>query len=400
LRLCGATIAFMERINRMPLPPADDRLLTLDAAALAPIVRQVLARPAATVEIWQYTQIKLGMGMMTGGVYRFTGTARAEGGAPLPWSVVLKIISQGDGPAAALLADPHHGLYWKREALAYHSGLLDDLPGGLAAARCYAIWEQPDESCWLWLEDVPDRYGPVWPLAQFARAARVLGRFNGAYLAGRPHPSHAWLRHNGTIVMAPGALEGMVRPDVLADPANWAHPLVRAAFPATVAERLLRLWAARDTFRAAIAGLPETLGHLDAWRGNLFAPDPDRLVAIDWAGMGWAAVGTDASDLFASSLMHARAASNDPATLDAAVFDSYLAGLADAGWQGDPRRLRTAYAGYAALKYAVPLWWLSDVGDPARHARWEALSGLPMAAFVAQQALLITYLCAIAEEAL
>jgi hypothetical protein len=384
----------------MNLSAIEDLLQTLDAATLTPIVRRALDRPGVAVETRHGTLLHQGTGIMTGGVYRIEGTAREEDGETWSWSVILKIIGLGNGPAAPMLADPRHALYWKREALAYGSGLLADLPGGLEAARCYAIWEPADDACWLWLEDVPDAYGPVWPLEQFARAARVLGRFNGAYLAGRPPPPYPWLHHSGTIVAAPGALEGMVRPDVIADPASWAHPLVRDAFPAPVAARLLRLWAARDTIRAAIAALPATLGHLDAWRGNLFAPDPTRLVAVDWAGVGWAAVGTDASDLFAAGLMHARAAPNDPAALDAAVFDSYLAGLAEAGWRGDTRLLRTAYAGYAALKYAVPLWWLPDMSDPARHARWEALSGLPMAAFVAQQGYVISYLIDIAEETL
>jgi hypothetical protein len=33
--------------------------------------------------------------------------------------------------------------------LTIQSGLLDDLPGGIAAPRCFALEERADESCWL-----------------------------------------------------------------------------------------------------------------------------------------------------------------------------------------------------------------------------------------------------------
>src|SRR5207237_402832 len=97
-----------------------------------------------------------------------------------------------------------HPIYGKREALAYASGLLDDLPGGIAAPRCFAVEERTDESCWLWLEEVGDRHGSRWPLSQYARAARALGRFNGAYLAGRALPAYPWLG-------PPRALRGLLQ---------------------------------------------------------------------------------------------------------------------------------------------------------------------------------------------
>ena len=79
--------------------------------------------------------------------------------------------------------------------------MLTDLPGGIAAPRCFAVEERADDSCWLWLEVVRDAVGPRWSLADYAQAADRLGRFNGAYLAGYPLPDAGWLG-------PPGALRG------------------------------------------------------------------------------------------------------------------------------------------------------------------------------------------------
>jgi hypothetical protein len=44
------------------------------------------------------------------------------------------------------------------------------------------------DEAWLWLEFVTEATERVWPLGHFAVAARDLGRFNGAYLAGSALP--------------------------------------------------------------------------------------------------------------------------------------------------------------------------------------------------------------------
>ena len=54
---------------------------------------------------------------------------------------------------------------WNRELLAYLSGLLDDLPGDLAAPRYLGGAEHAGRVTWLWLEEVSDDRGRAWPLA-------------------------------------------------------------------------------------------------------------------------------------------------------------------------------------------------------------------------------------------
>jgi len=253
----------------------------------------------------------------------------------------------------------------------------------------------------LWLEEARDRYGPCWPLDQYASAARCLGRFNGAYLAGRPIPSYPWL-------CGPATLRGMLNhfasfEQVIRDRRLWQQPLVQRAIPATAANRLLQLWSDRAPLLDALERLPQTLCHKDAWRSNMFAPidasDPDTLVMIDWAYVGRGELGLDAGDLFAASYSLFGIEPCEPRELDQVVFANYLAGLRAAGWTGDQRTARFGYAAYAALKYGWLVFWLRDAGDPRSHATWERLSGRSMAEYVENQGQLVDYLLDLADEA-
>ena len=162
--------------------------------ALEGPLRRLLGSEQATTETWQVAPLKNSYGGATGGILRVEGSAIASGGS-VPFTLVLKVIRaplSGTVGASPGSADPADGSYWKREALAYQSGFLDDLPG-IMAPHCYGVEEQADGALWLWLEAVQDDGGPVWPLDCYGMVARHLGRFNGAYLAGRPRPEYAWL---------------------------------------------------------------------------------------------------------------------------------------------------------------------------------------------------------------
>ena len=158
----------------------------VDTATLAPMVRDLLDEPAAVVAA-EWSCRPLGGGASEGlGLYRVTGSARV-GGATRPWALVCKVCAPANG------ADPGAWDYPPREPLAYGSGLLAALPGGLAAPRCLAVEAQPDGTTRLWLEAVADAHPGPWPLDRYALVARRLGRFNGAYLAGAPLPDQPWL---------------------------------------------------------------------------------------------------------------------------------------------------------------------------------------------------------------
>ena len=106
-----------------------ERLAELGSAALRPLVSRVLGETGIGFEKWQYEPVYGGFG---GGIneahrlYRVRGTAYTQGGLR-PWSMILKVLSATDGSG-----EPGAWDFWKREALLYQSGLLDDLADGLA----------------------------------------------------------------------------------------------------------------------------------------------------------------------------------------------------------------------------------------------------------------------------
>src|SRR3712207_6501591 len=94
---------------------------TIDANMLTPLVREVVASDTAELGDWHVHPIH-GGATANAGVYRFAGHAYHRGAA-VPWSLILKVWRWREGRD-----DPSSWNYWKREAVAYRSGLLSDLP--------------------------------------------------------------------------------------------------------------------------------------------------------------------------------------------------------------------------------------------------------------------------------
>lgn len=311
----------------------------LDQHTLTPLVRQALRRDDAELAGWEYRAIPSLLGPAALSlVYRLSGTARV-GGEMRPWSLILKALTRPAEPTAG----------WDREILAFRSGLLDDLSAGLAAPRCFATEERP-EAVWLWQEDVAGAGDDRWPVARFALAARHLGRFSGRSLVAGPLPEASWLSR--TILRAP--LDGHA--------AFWAgelpvhdQELLDRLFPGDLLDRSRRVWGERHHLLALLDRLPQTLVHGDADRRNLFARrDPagaDETAAIDWAWLGVAALGADLINLVAASALWFQADTRDLPALAEACLAGFGAGLADAGWAGDPRLPQITFAVGAALRY-------------------------------------------------
>lgn len=380
---------------------SNERLFpVVNQQTIAALMDQILDCQKAELLQWQIQAMSDWNGAATGGVYRLTGTGRDQD-REIEWSLVLKVLCQAPEGRAPGSSEQEHVLYWKREALVYQSDLLEDLPGSLRGPRCYAVMEQPDESVWLWLEDVNDLYGPCWPLEQYARAGHQLGQLNGAYLAGRPLPSYPWLVRTGS---PRGLLEHSAWMwNIAYNPSTWQHPRLRAAFPLPIAFRLLQLWEDRSPLLDVLERLPQTFCHLDAWRGN-FITAPQReghhqLIAIDWAYPGLGTIATDIGDLFAPSFALFGVEQCDPYTLDTTIFESYLQGLSSVGWQADRRMVRCAFAIFTALKYGCFIHWLYQITDESLHVFWERRTGHSLDECLQKQASLIYYLLDLADEA-
>jgi hypothetical protein len=220
---------------------------------------------------------------------QFAGIGRA-GAALHPWSLILKVLRAPADPHAAE-ADVSHVAYWPRESLLYAAGLPQQLAGVIRAPRCYAVSQPAPDASWIWLEDLTDRYAGRWPLERYALAAQHLGRFNGAFIGRDSLPGDVWLRHDGLRGRSAHAVAGLAR---LVDPALWTHALVRRAFPTPILERIERVADDREAMLQALAGLPQSVCHLDAWYGNMAAVQDgdgaDTTVLFDWALAGYGAL--------------------------------------------------------------------------------------------------------------
>ena len=332
----------------------------IDRATLTPIVRRVLDNDAAEVLDWQCRSNHLPFNPATGGVYRVSGTAE-EQGRELDWSVVLKV-----GGAGYMGDDPADPQYWKREFLAYQSGFLASLPGGIQAPRCFVAEEASGRETRLWLEDVTDAYPGKWPSELYVQVAQRLGQLSGAYLTGSPIPEHSWLSQGFQRKTAAFYAQFL---DFY--PSVEYHPLVRRGYPGDTLGRVMGLWAEHESLERALERLPQTICHLDAFRRNLLVRqrgDLEEVVTVDWAFVGHGAVGEELSALVpASHWSHDLTAEEARGLLDT-VLDGYIAGLRDAGWTGDASLARLGYAAATALR-----WGLHLIPFGVTQERWYAL---------------------------
>jgi hypothetical protein len=309
----------MERkLEATPQAPAA-QLTAIDQATLTPLVQSALNSKNIEVINWECGQLHGGAGAGNA-VYRFSGQG-CEGEEKISWSLILKTIHPAEGNLDASAWN-----YYRREPDAYQSGWLDDLPGGLAAPRCFGVVEHPDRACWIWLEDVTDEIGSHWPLEQYGVVARHLGQFNGAYLVERSLPSWPWLssRWLWKYVAISARAIPLTRNSL-------DHPLVRRGFPGDSGDRLCRLWEERDLYLDALDRLPQTLCHLDMFRRNLFArktaDGDDQTVVIDWSYVGRGAIGQELVPLALAGIAFNEVDFAQAQQLEDIVFDGYLEGL-------------------------------------------------------------------------
>jgi hypothetical protein len=366
---------------------------TIEQASLEAIVRDLLGEPQAVLATdWTCEPLGGGASEAAVGLYWVTGSACA-GASTRSWSLVLKVCAdEGDDPGA--------WDYPPRERLIYGSGLLEALPGGLAVPRCLAVEKRPDKTSWLWLEAIHDQRAGPWPLEHFLVAARCLGRFNGAYLAGTPVPDQSWLSR--------GWLRGFIEPSATAmDDLNRltiGQPELLRLYPPPVAAGLLRLWNERELFLDALDRLPRTFCHHDAFRRNLLTrqgPQGEELVALDWACAGEGGVGEELAALVLGSLVFFEAEAFAPRELAAACFGAYVSGLRQAGWKGDERLARLGFTAAAALRYTIGTHrlMLPGIATPATYPLLESLLNRPIQEIVDGWANLFAFQFQLAEEA-
>jgi hypothetical protein len=270
------------------------------------------------------------------------------------WSVILKVLRHGGGgsPLWQSGEEESHWYYWRREALAYSSGLLGAFSVDLRAPRCLGVFDRPDGSVAIWLEDLRHAQpGSAWGIERYRSVAMALGRGQGRTHALAVGSADPWLARHflRRFVERRGSFLS-----VLDKPVAWDHPLVREHLPADTADEAVAIWHEREVLLSAVEAAPHCLCHNDLHPANLFA-DGLTTVLIDWGFLGAGHAGEDVGNLMFDAILDFFVTPDDFAELHDALTEGYLAGLSDS-LSIDVDVVRRAIWASGAVKYFwIPL---------------------------------------------
>ena len=352
------------------------QLQALDTSVITAVVRIDMRDPGLKIVDWAVEPLRHEKIIdTTGGLFHFSGQCTGIRGKQ-EWAVVLKWINNPIESSQ----QPREWSYWKREFLAYHSGLLNDLPQGLRAPRCNGVVEN-EQGVWAWIEYVQECTGKRWSLEDFQRTARQLGKFQASYLKGAPVPQQPWLCR--PFFRSIWAEDDWWFPYM--NPASennaWKSPIVQRAFREDCRSRILQILAERDRYFDANDRLPQVLCHNDAHRRNfMWALSPntlkEELIAVDWAFSGQGAVGNDLGELAGTSLYFLDFPLNEATDLLDSVLDTYLAGITENGVTIDPRLVKLGYLIGLTFWMGLQLpGWAALMLSPENGAYVQALYG-------------------------
>lgn len=356
------------------------QLKAIDAAVLTDIVGRDQGDADLEIIDWKVEPLNHEKFISTtGGLFRFSGLAQNKS-KKIPWTVILKCINN----PAPRKQEPRGWSYWQREAMAFRSGFLEQLPPGLRAPRSYGAMER-DDGIWLWIEYIQEATGPKWSLEYFRRSAQQLGEFQGAYLSGTPLIDHPWLsRSLFRDIWAESELplwSSLMNPEKERN--AWISPVVQQSFDDRQKSRVLKLIAEKHRFFEVNDDLPQVLCHNDAHRRNfMWSQSPssgeEELIGVDWSFVGKGALGNDLGELVGTSMYFLEYEPSEAKVLEEAVFDGYLAGIAEHKLDLDIRLIRLGYLiSLAFWQGAMIPGWVALLMSPDPRADVEVMCGRP-----------------------
>lgn len=264
------------------------------------------------------------------GIVRVSGTA-SIGGETRHWSSVTKLIDMLVTNTLGTPVDP------RNEALVYERGYFTDGGGGFRPARCYHISRPRDGLTILWLEDLTDAEGPPFGVGQLSEMALHLGAWN-AQTAAQP-PVLDFPIGNDFHLKSAAGFDFPKRVDDLL--AIHEHPMVREMYARQGIEIAGRYVSTYLRLAERSKTLPHALALADCPVSNFFHR-PGETIAIDWAGLGSEPLGADGGRFLGSALTWGRSFA-EIAAQERVLFESYLAGLREAGAREERRILRSGY---------------------------------------------------------
>ena len=317
-----------------------EKLLTIDPEILTEVVRQDQTNPTFEITRWTVQRLSDKGIRNPDGLWLYSGEGN-DGSQARPWSVVLKIIERTEEEVPV-----SDYWYWKRELLWVQSGLMERMPGPVKGPRFYRA-EETSDGAWLWQEHlIQQRPGP-WSLEDYAFAARQIGLWNGAYACGTHLPDEPWFTRQHY-----RSWYTQTNPEK-----DFNFPLNQKYITGNIRSRYDRLWTERELFYQVLETLPQMFSHFDSQRRNLFirkgTDDQDELVLVDWALCGLGPLGAEMTLLIGMSAALLDWPSSEVVQLDRVAFETYLQGLAEAGWSGDADKVRLAYTAWLTIWFGA-----------------------------------------------
>jgi hypothetical protein len=284
--------------------------------------------------------------LRTLGIVRVSGMARLPGGTTKPWSAVAKVID--------LAVAPGVGAFWthpENEDIVYEHGYFASNGLPFRPARCYHVSRPADAVKVLWLEDLGEMRRAPFDLNDLATISRHLGEWNGFYAARMPDLPFE-TSTDSYLMRWTGAGFGKLLEkfrEMRDDPST--RQLYGGLSPDIASDLYGLVSRLNDGTRA----LPHSLAFGDCSVANLFL-GAETTIAIDWASLTSDPLGVDAGCTVGSAITWGRS-SFEVAASERQLFESYLEGLAAAGWTGNRRDIRRAFLG----QYCTYLFYVAMV---------------------------------------
>lgn len=318
-----------------------ERVKQLDQAVLLPVVREVLSDDSVShVPHWTTAPIGTSIGTGTLGIFKVSGEVETDSGKKR-WSAVAKVMDLGATSDHAAHQSPD------REITAYESGLLAQIGSQtsdsqqLRAAKHYGTHILTNMGTILWVEDLSGAPPIPWDDETFLEIARQVGRFNG-YWELNPPERQPWFLDDFMGAEIGSRLQRYAAIDDYLD-----DPMVQISASAKLVEYMATLPTVIPEAISLLDAGPRTLAHLDAQPRNIFPMQLEsggfETVAIDWASIGYAPLGTDGALVIGSSMTWHNIDAAHGVHLHSAALEKYLTGLEESGWSGNFELVRLAY---------------------------------------------------------
>lgn len=245
-----------------------------------------------------------------------------------------------------------HYYYWKREALVYRSGILEQLPPFIKAPKCYAVDENADGTVWIWLEDLDiEPLRGDWNFKQMNTIAYLLGKFNGSYIEHTDLKNHLFLCRSWqrSWVKVCSTYAGPIQEQKV----QWERYFNDNT---AIWEQYCRNRARVSSLLDALEDLPRVFAHQDVHWDNIFLDRRngcDSLIAMDWQFASVSGVGEELGRIFGYALLKKKIPIDKAEEYKEELFLHYLQGLINVGWSGDAKLARFGFTASSAFRFIM-----------------------------------------------